>query len=667
MIESLVGSLSAAIIASGFVFSAYVLSLRLVGSRRIWIRWAGTIAGVIWLATALFHFLSFLRLFNRSCAVVSVLVLSLAVWSCCGKAKELLRALAHDRTLMRRTGRLCLRSRHRVMAALVIAFALPGLFRALLLPPIGWDSLTYHAVKAGMWVQSGGVDSMNGPGPWAYHRNMLAGGEVFLAWGMLPFHSDVLTSVVEVSQFMALGLCVMVLARQLGLREPFATTVAGFVLALPTVRLLVGSGYVEIGLLLALVSGLVLGLGAEGPNANTLVLAGGALGVSAATKLPMVPLCGLLLLVFVARSVFQGPGSARAWSIAGAVAFCIALCPWLFLAFERTGYPFSPVPIAFAGVVLGRATPEVAWYLQLPGSLPNGLAGEVRVLLSVFGLPVVPNEALGALALVPLVGAPFGMTALIRKAPSYVLPVCVVIAACGVAYFSPSFAVVRHNWVVMYGDLLLALSLLNMARLALYGFSGVSLWATLLVVVGLGTLAILARSAWRLRGLTVRLGCLVLLGGIATAAFGTLRGTLRDDFWRDDFAIHARPTYWVTALPYVDQPGVVHRIALTSGPLQALDNWGAYPFMGRALQNELIYVPVSRDGNIHHFGDDARNRDLVETADYESWCKRLVDEGVTEVMSFSPSSLELRWMGQHPERFEPLAGEEGNWGLFRRR
>jgi hypothetical protein len=34
------------------------------------------------------------------------------------------------------------------------------------------------------------------------------------------------------------------------------------------------------------------------------------------------------------------------------------------------------------------------------------------------------------------------------------------------------------------------------------------------------------------------------------------------------------------------------------------------------------------------------------------------------VMSFSPASVELRWMESRPDRFRRISGEDGDWGLF---
>src|SRR5262249_34937548 len=138
--------------------------------------------------------------------------------------------------------------------------AAPAVLRALVLPPMGWDALTLHATKAAMWVQHGAITGMQGSGPWAYYQPQMGGAEVFQAWAMLPVRSDLLVPIVDVVAWIAFGLSIAAFARRARIREPYASTAAAFVVALPTVRLLVGSGYVELPSMAAMMGGLAIGL-----------------------------------------------------------------------------------------------------------------------------------------------------------------------------------------------------------------------------------------------------------------------------------------------------------------------------------------------------------------------------------------------------------------------
>jgi hypothetical protein len=581
----------------------------------------------------------------------------------------------------------------------ILAFAAaasPALLRALFLPPLGWDTLTYHAVKAGMWVQNSGADSMVGTGPWGYYRNMLAGGEIFTAWAMLPLRADTLTGAFEVLQWLALGLAVMALARQLRVREPFASTAAGFVLALPTVHLLPGSGYIELGLLLALASGLVLFLSGIAGRPGLLALAGAALGVSAAAKLPMVPLCGGLALLLAARVLFKGTPRARAAASAGLLAFAVALVPWLLLAHARAGSFFSPLPIQIGGWVLGEGTPEVRWMLERPVPSEHRFLVEAAGLAWIFHAPFSRNEALGLLALVPLAAAPLGFRSLLRRARLGALSVGIVASVTVLTYYSPDFATGRYYWapsssrfllpMVMvavvagtawcradsarargYVTVLRAIALLHLLLYMVYGFSAVSYVGVGVALCGLLVLGAAASAARRLKPAALRLVAMAVLGMAAVLSLAALRDALRDRLLETDFVFHKTPRYWADAVQVVDRPDGGSTIAVTSGPQQSLDNWFASPFMGRRLQNRILYVPVSRDGAIRNFGGGGANEELTRTADFDAWCRRLRERGVSEVMSFEPPSLELSWMERRADVFDRLAGADGRWGLFRLR
>jgi hypothetical protein len=343
---------------------------------------------------------------------------------------------------------------------------------------------------------------------------------------------------------------------------------------------------------------------------------------------------------------------------------------------------------------LGRSLPETDWWIETTTRLAADSANEWQVVRQVFQSPLRPGEAIGALALLPLAFAPLGFGVLVRQTPAAGMAVGISATLCIAAYSSPAFAPVRHAWTASSSRFLLPAAMLGillggvwltrsrktavLSAGVLAGFAVVNLgWQRVVgasavtdipilgatgVVAAMGGLAFLAR---RIRSVAVRLACVLAVVVTTVAGLGLLRGMLRNEFLRHEQVIHPMPRYWVEAVPLTDHPVIARKIAVTSGPHFALDNWFAYPFVGRALQNELIYVPISRDGRVHHFGSGQLAADLTATADYERWYERLVTLGVTDVMSFRPASLELEWMQGHPQHFEFVVGSRGDWGLFR--
>ena len=687
-IEAVIRSVAALLMAVGFFYVAYVAGFRFYVSRGVLTRWVATIAVLLWVPTALFHLLALFRLFAPVPALVAIGVLAWATSYLGGRGGRLRHFLAQDAKFVRRAGTLARRSRHWGMICAFLVSAAPGLLRPLILPPMGWDALTYHAVKAGMWIQNGGVDSMFGTGPWGYYQNMLAGGEVFSAWAMLALHSDALAPAVEVGQWFALGFVLIVLARRLSIREPYASIGVCFFLAIPTVKLLVGSGYIELGLLLAFFTGFVLALeGMQHSRSEMVAPALGALGVAAATKLPIVPIAAVVALVVLVRA------SQRAlWVGAiGILAFTVALGPWLVRATSRTGLPFSPLPVKVAGLTLGEAAPELQWYVERPELRPYELKTEWNVVRRLFAPPGTPNEALGFLVVIPLAFSMLGLRYLVTRSIPGVVLVSLVSLLNLAFYWAPDFAVVRHIWTpsssrfllqsvalltlvsllwcrpksfaaAQYLWVLRGATLVNLLVNSLTGFSPVSIFG---VCVVLAWLMAVGTAGVMLSRTRVRVAAWVVLTVVALLGIEEVRSHLRVNLFAQDFALYPVPQYWVDAVPLVDDPKVPRRVAVTSGPFQSMDNWFASPFLGQAFQNQVVYEPVSADGTLRRFGPKGMNDEFVRTASFQAWVRRLHEHRVTDVMSFTPPSLELEWMEAHPELFERRTGTVAAWGLFK--
>src|SRR5262249_46321778 len=121
-----------------------------------------------------------------------------------------------------------------------------------------------------------------------------------------------------------------------------------------------------------------------------------------------------------------------------------------------------------------------------------------------------------------------------------------------------------------------------------YGMSASGARALCWVLVGACGLVAIVRILWRLPlPLGARRIALVTLVAIALLGLSMLRDRTRAELFRGEFMIHPIHPYWLDAATIVDQPQNARRIAVTSGPMQDLDNWIVYPFLGRVLQNEV--------------------------------------------------------------------------------
>ena len=567
-----------------------------------------------------------------------------------------------------------------LLAAIVAA-------RGIFLPPLAHDSLSYHLAKAAMWIQTGGINELTGPGGWSFYRIFPGGWEALLAVAMLPAHSDAAAAALDVAAWLGLGWAAWEVARALGARGPAAGAAAVFALFLPASFRAAGACYVENAQAFFLLVALLFQLRyrrAGNPAAWAASIT--ALGLAAAVKSflwPVIALMGVLLVVDALRRP-RRPGATRL-HLFGASLAAVVFLPWLGWAWVFTGAPLSPFPVKLAGLELGRAGPMIRWYLDRPGVVPYDPAQESLAFWSVFHLPETAIPQIGITALVA-VGVTL-VTALLRRRAGRVtgLAYAVMIALAAVAlFYSPLYATNRlhaywsfangrflHFAFVLLGSVgaavacracnprLAALPLVLAGLLSVLGslFSGWTAleirWVPALAVAGLGVaMALVTRRAlWILPA-----------GGVAAVVFGigmAMRAQNRWEMWREGLGIHVMKRGWIEPARKVNGPAV---IAVTSGPDQNGDNWMLYPFLGPDWENRLVHVPPYADGRVREFaGPDA----LLPGASFEAWSAGLEKAGATHVMSFAPDSIELMWMLENPRHFRPLVGGPG-WGLFLR-
>ena len=287
------------------LLAAHVLARRIEPEARLLERWVATATAGMWLATLGFHVLAPLHALSLWWAVpgASVLgVLSLAL------ERDAPAALGRDARALSRICRRALRGRERWWVLALAVCALPVLGRPLIAPPLGWDALTQHAFEAGVWAQQGGLVAFDAPGPWFAHNARWLGSSILTSWAMLPFHSDLLATFAQAIQWLLLGLTLTALGRALGVEEPLASSAAAFVLALPTLRLLVGAGYAEPAACLALAAACMFAVRhVRTRRGGYLVLALGALGLAVQMKQSFLRSCVALGVALVVSAMWRAP------------------------------------------------------------------------------------------------------------------------------------------------------------------------------------------------------------------------------------------------------------------------------------------------------------------------------------------------------------------------
>lgn len=688
--------LAAMAVAGCFSVIAYALSLRLAGHGSALRRLCATVILAMSLATLLFHALMGFGLFRLGTALLALACLTAATlrWIVPPTAWRA-RGLDDLARLRNGVSRLLSTGARRAGAITILLFMLMALTRALLLPPLGWDTLTYHGVKAALWAQQGRPDLFPSPGGWGSKLLLPGGSELFQAWALLPFRSDLLLGLVDYLFWLALGAFIIQLARELGLPTGAGALGALYLLFLPVLRLQIGSGYGELPLMCALLGGLAFALHfLRQKDPPSLVFAFAAFGMAAGIKAhvwPALAWAGLVLAAGAARRSGASAKPCRPALLAGILIALLMVLPWPALNLRAGHPPLSPFPVRVAGLTLGEPTPSYNTYHHRDGVPHGDPAAEWQAVRDVFGTPLSKWPHLGWLTLPAGVAGFLSLARLRRMGAAATLLLAGFIGLTALVFWGRSFAVIRLLWSTTSARFLLPafvpafllgiawlwskprlrtgataalaiLALLHAGRTVFYGwapfeFRVIPKYAGLLAALA-AALCILFRLNRR-KILSLVVTAAVLAGGMA--ALQKERDRRRYKAIRQSTVLHWVENSWVDGARAVDHPGVPLRLAVTTGIDFNGDNWFLYFFLGRRLQNTLTYIPPTPSGRVL---DAQSTEELRARSDGDAWVRRIQQAGVTHVVSLAPWSMELAFMERHPELFSPVSGDGGTWGVF---
>ena len=656
-------------------------------------RWSALFCVGMWVSTIGFTILRELRAFKLGWALLACAALLAAAIKLRPEVAPLAWAVRRELRAVRLVCKRIHHGRYVVLWSLLFGFAAVLTLRSLIIPPLGWDTITYHGPRAAQFVQTGKFTFDDGIVSFNFYRHFFAGGEVLTAWSMLPFHSDLFANLASCVQWLGIGLSGWAVARAVGLREPFASTSACLVMFMPTLQLEVGAGYVE----LALNTGLFTGIAAaliclRRPHLGTALVCALALGVAAGIKLPGAPpgvvvAAVLWIRLLAARSL---PIRAKLATLGASLVLAILpALPWMVRAMRDTGYPLSPLPARLFGWTLGVASHAMRFYGHRPQLQPYTWEAEKESLLLVFSPLSKLNETLGSMTLIPLLVLPIGFVALLRRRPWAAIalaaaalvpvlahysegmtPVRLLRAQSSSRFLVPTFALIlpmslawcrRGNpLATAYRWLLLAYPLTYSVLCLRRGWSDWEHREMVVVALALALLLGVTLSVQR-RGLGWAAGAFLVGWMIFCSGLQLRRDETRGSALARSHALHNMPRWWVDGVQFVDDQAQPRTIAITSGPDRSADKWFYYFYLGSRLQNRVRYITPSADGQLAHPGWKG---DLEQRANKDTWNTRLDQAGISEVLTFPPRSLEQGWMEEHPDRFEKLAGKE-DWGLFR--
>lgn len=675
-------------LAGCWAWVGYALAVVLLGVRvRLSVRLAVASVAALWLLAVVFQLTLHLHVFNRT--AVSL------VWGAAGAGLFLVpglraRVAEAGRRDRQRIALAAARLRRNRVAWLLLAPLAAAGYRfwlALPEPPLAWDALTYHLLKAGRWVQNGHLSPEAAPNAWSYYEYFPPVGDCYWAWAMLPTSDDSMLAFANLAVWLAGLLTAYALTRHFGGHRTAAVGAAVAVGFAPAVFNQIVSSYVD-NLLLALVMGGLLFLDRawrmrQPPDA---ALACAAFGLAVGTKSSALALAVPAAAVLAGRFLLWRPSGAIRTTMARTLACFLPLlvaAPAMIRSFIERGSPLYPFQVRIAGFLL-PGNEQLAWVLagkpESPGAVVAGVESVASTLLGVcIGFNIGATQILG-FGSIPVILLAGGSVLVSRRELFTRAALCMIVLLIAVPLLSDTVQAYRQVWkntlprflMPGYGVLVAWLA----ARGKPWGFVVVLLAAQLNFVsmrftdwepahtelaaeAGLAA-AILAFvfGAVRLlrlspaRGRQVMWLSLLLVVVALCARLAPLREKTRDHFYqaaarRAGGNERKMLEYWPI---WKSVDGIKPlRIAVTAGWTGNGHNVFAYPLLGSRLQNQVGYVPISADGTVSNYLSIEEQR---ERGDYKAWLERLRERRIDIVVAYGPMPLEMVWMQEHPEHFE---------------
>lgn len=674
------------------VYIGYKLSFKIFVGTSASIRWITTtllsfsVIILIFLTSSVFH------LFNKYS--ISLLCLSMAV-----AAHLILRGDQHSGSEVRAVLDFisCMRKENIwpfILIVILIFFF--TFFRGLLMPPLAWDSLTYHLVLPTTWIQNSGIVEFSAPHGMDGYSHFPINFHILLAWVMLPWHSDLFANGVNFFVLLIGVLVLFSLGRELLLSRKLSFLLSFFFLFSPFVFAYVTTAYSDIFVCVMLLGSLlflfrflrsfVFG------DAFFFFL---SMALAVGTKQTAFYLAALMGFVFLLASIkkyFKSKQGSLLTIIPIGFLLLLTIGGNQYLRnWVTVGNPLYPYELSFAGETVFNGSQYVKKIAEEKGlgdsrdDLRNlkilfsynqrgypRAAGPKYLMVAVLFLGVLVYSLfwkrdkrrllLSFFALVPLLFFYLDMslnTVLARRFWPYDTP----------RFLAPSFAilsllafVVLSKWEKRMPHIGLYVFLFIVADIFFMNFSLLRFSQNaLFILFATSTTGFLAFMFLKYFRYPRRFPYVLTVVTFFLFAFGIVtylhnyREKTRSEYYLNYMDLHQFPRDYLDGWNWSDQLDFPSTIALATGWNNSGHNWFYYPLFGRQLQNRVVYVPISEPG----FYSSRINKGLRGAkADFQIWLQNLRFMRVDLVFVQEPWPIELDWIQDYNQYFHLVSQGE---------
>ncbi len=239
----------------------------------------------------------------------------------------------------------------RILFFLFLGLVCLRFLRALVAPPLAWDSLTYHLFRAGHWVQSGGWSPILGPDFWSYMDFFQLNGDIAWAMAMLPVSGDALLAFQGLFVWFSIWIGAYSAARSLGSTPAAAFLLSSTLAVTPAVACYAMSSYVNNIVLACFLLAIPFMVEvSERPAMPPVLLVSSAFSFGLGTQLSFAPLWAMAMALLLSSILFSGrPARVRLYLTAIVLAGSFMAQPTYLRAYFWTGSPVYPFPLNLAG------------------------------------------------------------------------------------------------------------------------------------------------------------------------------------------------------------------------------------------------------------------------------------------------------------------------------
>jgi hypothetical protein len=593
-----------------------------------------------------------------------------------------------------------LRSRWAVLMVLCGFVLLLSLSRALLMPPLAWDCLTYHLTFAALWLKKGSLVMFKAPDQIAYAGLFPINGEIFASWLLLPFNSDIIVNAMNFPIALLGVLTCYAIARELGLTRKEAAFAPSLIFFAPVMYVQITTQYLDMATLTFCCASVLFTL--RYLRRELLIdcfLALAAAGILLGLKYNAIPAVGIIVMVIVLKTLFFSQNLhlfKKLCVILAGLLIVVALGGRQYLVnLVEANNPLYPFPVRIADREIFEGSlyleqvkdwiedyeRENGWdkfslwekeyrkfcYLETTAG-PKFLIFLVLAVASFFARPRHLSRGvwlfLSVTWTIPVALFYLNTTTdFARRAYwtdgsfRFLSPYIALCTIQGMLFIKRVKGYTRAVDIILVA--LIAWDMLYFNKTHLWEVTVAYPFIVLTALIGAVLLSRLPEWAGRSASTGIRFpvrrrwlvpaaAIILFCGGFY--GLQSYRDAMRYTYYRIHQDLHYFPRNFVDAWEFLDRPGEKKIIALSAGWDPPSHKWFFYPLFGRWLQNDVVYLSAKHKWDVPTWVD----RGMLRGEDYSIWLYNVKATKVNYILVEAPWPIETSWMQRDREQFQQV-------------